>query len=103
MPKINTTWFATYHLHYKKKLKMTKFVYNFSLFWPLPKLILLLYTLSNYIIKIIKLLYYILKVGNYLFAIYHLYYKKKLEMIKSVYDFCLHYKPDKFEITTLVY
>ena len=64
MPKACKLLFATYHPHYKEKLGMTKFAYNFFLFWPLSKLLLLSDTLFNYFIKVI--------------AIYHLNYKDKL-------------------------
>lgn len=31
VPEANTLWFTIYHLHYKEKLKMIRFVYNFCL------------------------------------------------------------------------
>lgn len=37
MPKASINCFATYHLHYKKKLEITKSAYNLCLFWPLSK------------------------------------------------------------------
>lgn len=54
---------------------------------------LLLDILFDYIVKAIKLFYNISKINNYLFAIYNLYYKKKLEMIvESKYNLDLFYK-----------
>lgn len=50
------------------------------------KLILQLSTLSDFIIKVIKLLYSKLKVNNYWLAIYHTYYIKILEITELIYN-----------------
>lgn len=60
--------------------------------WPSPELILLLGTLSDLIIKIIKLFYGIPKISNYWFATYYTYYKQKLEIIELAYNLYLFYK-----------
>lgn len=65
--------FVTYHPHYKKKLEIIVSKYNPFFFWQSLNLILLLYISYDYIIKIMKLAYYELKVGKHLFAIYYLY------------------------------
>ena len=52
----------------------------------LLELILLLGASFNRVIKVMKLLYSVLKVSNYWFAIYHTYHKKKLKMIESIYN-----------------
>lgn len=54
-------------------------------------------------VKIIKLLYYISKIDNHLFAIYYSYYKEKLKMIKTVYNSNLYYNPDKLGIIASIY
>lgn len=38
------------------------------------------------------------KMNNYLFTIYHIYHKKKLEKTKSTYNFCPFYKFDLLKI-----
>ena len=43
------------------------------------KLVLLLGVLNDLIVKVIKLLYNIVKVDNYYFAIYYLHYEKNLK------------------------
>lgn len=84
MPEISINYFATYYLYYIEILKMIKSAYNSSLLKSFLKLRSLLFVLSNYIFKIIKLSYSISKVGtNYWFAIYHSYYKEKPGIIKS--------------------
>lgn len=47
---------------------------------------LILDALFDYIIKVIKLVNNIWKVSNLMFTTYYLYYKKKLGIIRSVYD-----------------
>ncbi len=47
----NTTWFATYHPHYKKKLGTTKFTYNPFLLQSFLKLISLLNVSFDYVVK----------------------------------------------------
>lgn len=48
--EIDNHWFIIYYLHYKKKLKITEFAYNFFLFWLLLKLLLLNLALKSIII-----------------------------------------------------
>lgn len=62
-----------------------KIAINFNLdfyIWLLFKLILKLSTLFDSIIKVMRLLYSKLEADNNLFAIYHLFYKEKPEIIK---------------------
>lgn len=55
---------------------------NCDFYIQLPlKLISLLDTLSNYIIKVMKSFYDVLEVGNYWFVTYHTYYKENFEII----------------------
>ena len=70
--------FANYHLHYKEKLGVTEFTYKTSLLWPPSELISPPAVSSNYIVKVIKLLYDILEASITRFAIYHPHYKDKL-------------------------
>lgn len=67
--------FTAYHPYYKENLEIisTKFVYNLFLLQA-PSKLLLLSVLSDYIIK---------------FAIYYLYYKKKLEKTRFIYNLYL--------------
>ncbi len=57
-------------------------------------LIILLYALFNYIMKVIKYFYNILKVDNNKFATYYIYNKKKLEITEFIYNLYLLYKFD---------
>lgn len=66
--------------------------------WSLLKLILLLSVLFDYIVKVIKSLYGILKVSNYWFATYYIYYKDKLRIIKSIYNLYFFYNSNSFGI-----
>lgn len=68
----------THYSNYKEKLEMTELLYNLPLFQPLLKLLLLFSALFDYILKILILSYYVLKVGKYLFTTYHPHYKDKL-------------------------
>lgn len=45
-----------------------------------------------------KLLYSILKLGNYWFTIYYIHYKDKLEIKKLIYNFCFYYSFSIFNI-----
>lgn len=74
--KTSTNHFATYYLHYKEKFQIINSIYNLFLYSLFLKLILLFYALTDYILKIIKLLCCVPKVGQYLFGIYYLYYRK---------------------------
>ena len=67
----------------------------------MPKLISLLSAKYNSIIKVIKLLYGIFKVSNYWFAIYYMYYKKKLRIIELTYDFCFFYRSGLLKIVKM--
>lgn len=42
-------------------------------------------------------------IGNFLFATYYPYYKKKLKMTKIVHNPCFCYKPNKLGITISIY
>ncbi len=53
MPEASTTWFATYHPHYKEKLGTTKSTYNPSLLQSLLMLISLLNALFDCVVKVI--------------------------------------------------
>lgn len=75
------TSYTTYHSYYKEKSEMTKSIYKLSLLQPPFQLLLLLATLSNYIIKFMKLLYNMQNVSITWFAIYCLHYKDKLSNI----------------------
>ncbi len=77
IPEVSTTLYAIYHLHYKEKSEMTKFVYKSSLFQPPLQLLSPPITSSNYIIQIIKPLYDMSEVNIIRFVIYHLYNKNK--------------------------
>lgn len=48
--EVNINCFIIYHLHYKKKLKITEFIYHFFSFLLFSKLIFLINFLFNYII-----------------------------------------------------
>lgn len=82
-------WFTTYHSHYKEKPEMKEFAYNLPIFWSPYKLSSLVTTSSDHIIKILKLSNDIQDVGNHLFIIQHLYYKKNFGITESIYYF--HY------------
>ena len=56
--------------------------------WPPLKLISLLDTKFDYIVKVIKLFYSISEARNHWFAIYHMHQKKKLGMTESTYNPC---------------
>lgn len=68
-----------------------EFMYNLFLLWQYSKLILLICISYDYIVKFMKLPYYKLKADKHLFAIYYLYYKKKLKTTNTTYDFRLRY------------
>lgn len=53
------------------------------------KQILLLSILLNYIIKVIQLLYKVLKINIIALFAYHLHYKEELIITKSIYNFFL--------------
>ena len=53
---------------------------------------------SNYIVKVIKLLYNVTEVGNHWFATYHMHHKEKLEMIKSTYNLYLLFRSKPLRI-----
>lgn len=57
--------------------------------------------LFNYILKVIKFLYGILKGSNHWFAIYYSHYNDKLGMIESTHDSCLLYKSEHLSIIGL--
>ena len=59
---------------------------------PPPELISLLDASSDWIIKVLKLLYGVPEAGNHWFATYHTHYKEKLGMTESTYDPCLFYR-----------
>lgn len=61
-----------YYPYYKKKSKMVKTIHDLFL-WSLSKVISLLSISSHCIIKVINLLYDMLDMGKYWFAIYYLY------------------------------
>ena len=63
-----------------------------------PKLITSLGISNNYVVKVIKLFYNVLKVGNYLFVTYHIHHKEKFTIIESTYDPCFFYKLSLLEI-----
>ncbi len=65
---------------------------------PLFLLISLLGASSDFIIKVIKLLYGVSKVGIPWFASYHTYNKGTLGMTKSKYDPCLLYRSSTLAI-----
>lgn len=69
MPKASINYFTTYYLYYKKKSKISEFIYKLFFCWLPFKLLTLLDVSSNFIIKVI--------------AIYHLYYKKNLHLLKK--------------------
>lgn len=58
-------------------------------------------TLFNYIFKVIKLLYNILKISNYWFATYYIFNKKKLIIKKLIYYFYFIYKFKLFDIINI--
>lgn len=71
-------------------------VYNFFLFWPPYKQILLLGTSSDYIVKTIKPLHNVLKASTNQFANYHPHYKDKFSnriwsfvfIANNIYSLC---------------
>lgn len=69
MPKVSINHFTTYYLSYKKKSMITEFIYKLFFCWLLFKLLTLPDVSSNFIIKVI--------------AIYHLYYKKNLYLLRK--------------------
>ena len=76
--EVGNNRFANHHLHYKEKPEMTESTYKTSVFRPLPQLISPPVTSSNYIVKIMKLLYNMPEISITRFVIYHPYYKDKL-------------------------
>lgn len=64
----------------------------------MPKLIWPLGALFNYVVKVIKPLYNVLKAGNHWFATYHTHYKDKFETKKPTYKLCLQYSSGLFDI-----
>lgn len=88
--KSENHYFNIYHLHYKKKLRITliKYAYNLIILWPPPKLSSLPGTTFDCLVKVI--------------ATYHLHYKKKLRMTKTIYNFCICYRSNKLEITIFI-
>lgn len=85
--EISITLYITYQLHDKEISEMTEYKYKSSLlllsFWLLSLPI----ALSNYIIKVIKLLYDIQELSIIRFAIYYLHYKNK-QKSNLEYYFC---------------
>ena len=65
------------------------------------KLIALLKINSDCILKIIKFLYEVFETNNYWFVIYQNHYINKLNMMQSIYNFCLLYKSNPFDIVKL--
>lgn len=59
------------------------------------KFLSLLRTLSNFIIKVIKLFHNMLEISINCFTTYYPYYKKKFEMIESTYNPFLLWPPPK--------
>ena len=57
----------------------------------MPKLILLLGTSFDNVIKVMKPLYSIPKAGNHSFTTYYTYHKDKFKMKKSIYNPCFLY------------
>lgn len=57
--------------------------------------------LFDYIVKVIKPLYSVSKVGNYWFATYYTHNKDKLEIIESTYNLCLFYNSKSFSIVRI--
>lgn len=83
---------AIYHLHYKKKLEITKSAYNLFLLWLTHKQISLLDALFYYIVSVINLLYNILEASTTQFSIYYLYYKDKhVNNLTQKFDFTVNY------------
>ena len=56
---------------------------------------------SDCIFKIIKPLYNVFETDNHWFVTYHNHHISKLDMMQSIYDFCLLYKSDPFGIVRL--
>lgn len=71
MPKVSTTWFATYYLYYKEKSGITESAYNLFLLQLSCKRISLFSTLFNYIVIIIKPFYVMLEADKHWFTIYY--------------------------------
>ena len=95
--------FATYHPHYKEKLRIIESTYNPFLLRSPPKLISPLRASSDYIVKIMKLPRCVPKAGKHLFAVHHPHYKEELRRTSAAYDPCLHYSSDKLRTIASVY
>ena len=72
--KVSTNHFAAYHSHYKKQPKIKEYIQLFFFRSP-SKQILSSGALSNFIIKVIKPLYVVLKANTNCFITYYLHYK----------------------------
>lgn len=67
----------------------------------LLKLIIIIGALSDYILKVMKSLYNVLKANNHWFATYHNYHINNLAITESTYNRYLLYKYDLFSIVDL--